>query len=428
MSDDRCDGERLMKDRKDTDLARAVEWSIWNTPGIGPSTMALLASEVSGDFAGWLQMGRLDRLAAIEATGVQSRAHDDLMALDRAEATRGLEVELESLPPQSRIIHRNDDRYPDAFQELEEPPRFLYIRGSADSLHRSRLLSVVGSRRARVTAVRQTRQLASQVAREGPVIVSGGALGVDVAAHRGAVDADGQTVVVLPGGIDKPSPARNRRVFRRVLERGCLISEYPLGAQVRKYHFHRRNQLIAALGHVTLVVRAGVESGTMITARWSAKLGRPIFTIPGGVNDPHFAGCNLLLTKGAGCVRHARDLLDGWTRSEHSQLYRVPVSALESDRIDNGRTSKRSTPKASTGAGTRFERQRALPEDLSDAARQLIKLLGDIASEHDDPYVHIDSLAAEWDREGATVESSLLELELYGLIAKKPGKRAYGLA
>lgn len=188
--------------------------------------------------------------------------------------------------------------YPECLRHLPDPPPVLFFRGELGVLGRRRAV-IVGSREATAYGRRAAEMLAGEAVGAGWVVVSGLALGVDGAAHRGALDAGGVSVAVLGSGPDRPTPRTHLRLADRLLDRGCLLSELPPGAPARAHHFPRRNRLLAALGTKVVVVEAGPKSGALITARIALELGRDVWAVPGSVFSPVCEGVHLLLDDGA---------------------------------------------------------------------------------------------------------------------------------
>lgn len=217
-----------------------------------------------------------------------------------ADWVEAYEAELAALPDKTRILHHQDPEYPDAFRDLTSPPEFIYWQGSPIPDQR---IGMIGTREPDHEGNRIARRLASDLARAGTCVVSGGARGIDAACHQGAIDAGGNTIVVLPSALDKPSPRSNAALFQTILERGgALISEYPLMTPVRKHFFARRNALIAALSEKLVVVRARASGGSHLTVDAARRLGRPIFAVPGSPDDPSAAGCLALIRAGDTCA------------------------------------------------------------------------------------------------------------------------------
>ena len=213
-----------------------------------------------------------------------------------------------SQPGQS-IITLADGGYPPALLEIADPPSVLYVRGNPDLLHR-RGIAVVGSRNATPQGMQTAESFARTLAAQGLCIVSGLALGIDAAAHRGALAAQGETVAVIGTGADRIYPARNKELAIAIAERGAIVSEFPLGTPAVAYNFPRRNRIISGLARGVLVVEAAPESGSLITARLAAEQGREVFAIPGSIHSPVARGCHKLIKQGAKLVETAQDILE----------------------------------------------------------------------------------------------------------------------
>lgn len=205
-----------------------------------------------------------------------------------------------------RVVERGSEQYPSVFEALEDPPGRLFVRGPID-LSRPRV-AVVGTRRPTERGRRLAQALGRGLASAGVVVVSGGALGIDGAAHRGAVEAGGVTWVVLPTPLDAPGPRRHHGLFQRVLDTGgAWWSE--LAAHGGKRAFYQRNRLVAALGAVLVVVEAQLGSGTAHSVAFARALSRPVAAYPWAVGDPAGAGCLAWLREGAELVRGPQDVL-----------------------------------------------------------------------------------------------------------------------
>jgi DNA processing protein len=202
-----------------------------------------------------------------------------------------------------------DSDYPPQLLELSDPPPLLYLQGRRDLLGRP-ALAIVGSRNASRQGEANAEAFAAHLGGCGLTIVSGLALGIDAAAHRGALDGEAGTVAVLGTGIDVVYPASNRALTARIAQRGLLLSEYPLGTAAIAHHFPRRNRIIAALARGVLVVEAALHSGSLITARLAAELGREVMAIPGSIHSPVTRGCHRLIRDGARLVESAQDVLE----------------------------------------------------------------------------------------------------------------------
>ncbi len=245
----------------------------------------------------------------IAAVGGRSRdpVRRELAALDLDETrARSHAAGLET-------ICRCDPDYPLALQALPAPPAVLHVAGGLGrllELSASDPVAIVGSRRASDYGLGVARSLGRSLAVAGIPVVSGMALGVDSAAHTGALEAKGPTVAVLPSSADRPYPAGQRVLHRRIVAGGAAVSELGPGTTVWRWMFLARNRIIAALSAMTVVVEAGERSGAMVTARVAREIGRPVGAVPGRVISPQAAGANELLATGACVVRGPQDVLD----------------------------------------------------------------------------------------------------------------------
>jgi DNA processing protein len=216
-------------------------------------------------------------------------------------------------------ICRHHHAYPARLTDLVDAPAVLFVAGGADRLlemaggdleQGPRAVAVVGTRRASPDGLEVATSLGRGLAAAGVTVVSGMALGVDSAAHAGAVVAGGRTIAVLAGGADVPYPPTKARLYQRIVEHGCVVAELPPGFVARRWCFPARNRIIAALAHTTVVVEAARRSGSLITAEIAADLGRDVGAVPGPVTAWGSAGTNALLRDGATVIRHASDALD----------------------------------------------------------------------------------------------------------------------
>jgi DNA processing protein len=241
-----------------------------------------------------------------------------------------------SLP--SDVVVRSDPRFPTVMRELDRPPYGLWMRGDVGLLADQVRVGIIGSRHPRSDAALVARSIASSLARRGIPIVSGLAIGIDGAAHMGALDAGGQTIAVLGGGFNRLHPRRHRDLARRMAERGgLLVSEYEPDADAFPYRFRERNRLIAALSTVLVVVQARPASGSMITAQNALDLGLDVGVVPSYVGDSAFEGSHQLLRDGSPAVVDAESVLrmlgmEPGTSAAHHQFGTVldaPRTAFE---------------------------------------------------------------------------------------------------
>lgn len=209
--------------------------------------------------------------------------------------------------PRNHLLAYSDERYPALLRELADYPPLLYASGDIELLQAPQI-AVVGSRRCTPGGVRCAQEFAAALAAAGLAITSGMALGIDSAAHRGALDAGGKTLAVLGTGVDIVYPPRNRALARDISEQGLLLSDFALGAEARPASFPQRNRIISGLSLGTLVVEAAARSGSLITARLSAEQGREVFAVPGSIHNPQTRGCHQLIRDGATLVEKPQDI------------------------------------------------------------------------------------------------------------------------
>jgi len=297
-----------------------------------------------------------------------------------------------SQEPARAIVTLGDPRYPQALLDTEDPPLLLYLMGPARLLAgppfpAGRCLAVVGSRNPTAQGAENARLFSRALHGAGLTIVSGLALGVDAAAHEGALDdasaneGAAATIAVVGTGLDRVYPRKNLDLAHRIAARGLLVSEYPLGTPPLPANFPKRNRIIAGLSQGTLVVEAALASGSLITARLAAEQGREVFAIPGSIHAPQSRGCHALIRQGAKLVESAQDVLEE---------LRLPA-ALAEHRDDE--------PAAAA---------------VEDAESPLLHALGF------DP-MGVDALVARTGMDAAALQVQLLELELDGRVARLPG-------
>ncbi len=238
---------------------------------------------------------------AVERGAVGDACRDALRGLSRGEALRAVEAS------GARLVVPGDRGYPGRLLDLPDPPAALFVRGRP--LPDGPAASIVGARGCSAYGREVATALGRGLAAAGVCVVSGAARGVDEAAHRGALAADGPTVAVLGSGIDVAYPASNRRLLERIARHGTLVSEYPPGTPAAPWRFPARNRIVAALGLVAVIVEGASGSGSMITAEFALDLGRDVLAVPGAVTSPLSEVPHALLREGAGLVRGPDDVL-----------------------------------------------------------------------------------------------------------------------
>lgn len=283
--------------------------------------------------------------------------------------------------PSHWVITLGDPEYPPRLLEIPDPPVLLYVIGEPALLQRP-ALAIVGSRNPTPQGVLNAREFARAVGTQGITVVSGLALGVDAAAHEGAVATPGATIAVLGTGVDVPYPRRNAALYAEIAAAGALVSEFPLGTPAQPGNSPRRNRLISGLARGCLVVEAALSSGSLITARLAAEQGREVFAIPGSIHSPLARGCHALIKAGAKLVESTRDILEELgVRAPEVGAARTPAEAA-----------------------------------LSEAESRMLALIGY------DP-IDLDSLCRRSSLTPDVVSPILLGLELSGHVACLPGHR-----
>ncbi|MCW5650874.1 MAG: DNA-processing protein DprA [Ramlibacter sp.] len=287
-----------------------------------------------------------------------------------------------------RVATLGSSEYPAALLALEDPPLMLYMMGAdLEPAATAQGIAIVGSRNPTPQGEGNARQFAQALAGAGLTVVSGLALGVDGAAHQGALEgaAAGQlaTIAVVGTGLDRVYPKRHLALAHAITRQGLLISEYPLGTPPLAPNFPKRNRLISGLSRGTLVVEAALQSGSLITARQALEQGKDVFAIPGSIHSPQSRGCHSLIKQGAKLVESAQDILE--------------------ELAPNIATDFIARQRPATGATT-----------ANDVDSSLLQALGF------DP-VSLDALVARTGIDTATLQARLLSLELDGQVARLPG-------
>ena len=208
----------------------------------------------------------------------------------------------------STILKISDALYPPLLREIKNPPQLLYCAGDL-SLLKTRCVAVVGSRKITAYGRRIAAKVAGRLAACGVTVVSGMAIGIDGISHRSALDAGGKTIAVLGNGLDVMYPAANRDLKKDILRTGLLLSEYPPGTRGTKFTFPQRNRIISGLTEATVVIEAGLNSGSLITAALANEQGRPVYGVPGNIDNVTSLGVNMLIRDGAQPLIAADDLL-----------------------------------------------------------------------------------------------------------------------
>ena len=352
------------------------------TPGIGRASALRLLSALGSPQAA-LEAPRRSKLACLSAEQADALEHPSPQLEQLVETT--WQWLAESGGPPRGIVALDDPAYPALLLQAADPPLLLYTLGQQRLLG-APSVAIVGSRHATPQGLENARAFAKALSACDLTVNSGLALGIDAAAHGGALEGPGSTVAVVGTGLDRVYPRLHLALARRIADQGLLVSEYPLGTPPVAANFPRRNRLIAGLARGTLVVEAALQSGSLITARLAAENGREVFAIPGSIHSPQSRGCHALIRDGARLVEAAQDILE--------ELGLPAVAAAES------------LPAAAA----------TTPPEGPAATDPLLAALG-----HEP--VTLDALSERLGETPAALSARLLELELTGDVARLPGQR-----
>lgn len=294
------------------------------------------------------------------------------------------------------LVLREDAQYPPLLRQIAHPPHLLYVYGETDLTDRFPV-AVVGTRRASAYGLTHTREIAAELAQTGVCVVSGLALGIDAAAHTGALDGGGRTVAVLGSALDKPYPQENEPLMRRILESGgSVVSEYAPGTPPSRYSFLQRNRIIAGMCLGTLVTEGPRRSGALNTATRTLENGREVFALPGNVDSPGAQLPNMLISEGARLVTGAADILSALViePKDEPKAAQAPVAPMEAP----------------------AEKKPHIPGGLDETQRAICAAL--LAGEAD-----FDALCAVSGLESDELGALLIEMEMDGLVTPLAGTR-----
>ena len=346
---------------------------------MGPVTFKNLLAAF-GDVNGIFKASRAE---IMKAKG--SKAHIDASELKSASLLKKADIEIKKAADANvKIVTFFDKNYPAALKELYAPPILLYVKGVLPD-ETTRKVAVVGSRIASLYGQRMAKTIARDLAAAGVVVVSGMARGIDSAAHEGALSADGVTVGVLGGGINKLYPRENKKMAEEIAVKGAVISEYPIDMTPKPEYFPVRNRIISGLSSAVLVVEAKEKSGALITVDAALEQGRDVFAVPGNADSLRSGGTNALIKQGAKMVTSAHDILE---------------------ELNMGRPSR-------NGASAK---QRSV------AHLQLTKEENKILSALEAEPLHVDDLIEESGLKAGQAISVLSAMEIKGVIKQLPGK------
>ena len=289
-----------------------------------------------------------------------------------------------------KIITYQDDLYPAKLLNIYDRPAFIYVKGTLtkDEIN----IAMVGSRQASTYGKYTTEKISRELSIKGITIVSGLARGIDAAAHRGALTGQGRTIAVMGSGLDVIYPPENKKLYAEIVQSGAVISEYALGTPPLASNFPARNRIISGMSYGVVVVEAGEKSGSLITARLALEQGREVFAVPGSIDSTGARGTNKLIKQGAKLIENIDDILEDIL----PQIEKAPPPAIAS-----------------------VKSAIAIEPPITAKLNAIEQIIIDFISTNN---LHVDEIIAATELAPAEVLSSLMSLELKGIIKQHPGK------
>ena len=368
------------------ELDSSLSWlALALTPGLASRLSARLLREFgSPEEVFRAPLGRLEacRLPAPVAQAVFKK-----QSFKRAEKELALTRRID----RCKLVNWTDPEYPQTLLQIYDPPVMLYVRGDAEVLNLASI-SVVGTRRPTLYGTQMAERLGRELAARGLVVVSGMARGIDAIGHQGAMAANGRAVGVLGTGVDVCYPKENRKLYEKVLERGAIMSEFPLGTHPAPENFPVRNRIVAGMPLGVVVVEGAQYSGSLITARLAMEFGREVFGVPGNVTQPVSFAPNLLIKQGAKLVTNAADVIEELPTPVRAALVQAEQPETE-------------------------QRNLLAAASLNSSEKKIYELLST------DQAKHIDDIVEQSGLNSSEVLATLFDMEMKGIIRQTPGKQ-----
>lgn len=356
--------------------------TLLRAPGLGAAGMRTLLRDAGSARAACSGIRKFRQLVGLDQAGLDwiTRPDNERLDADLAWLAR----------PGHRLLRCDEADFPPQLETLPQPPAALFVAGDPAVLLGPQV-AIVGARSASAQGLATARDFARTLSRAGLIITSGMADGIDGAAHTAALEAGSKTVAVVGTGPDLVYPRKHRDLAARIVENGVIASEFPPGTEARPDHFPRRNRLIAGLALGTLVVEAGLQSGSLITARLAAEAGKEVFALPGSIHNPLAKGCHRLIRDGARLVETAAEVIEALAPAAQAQGAELKARLQAADDLE---TLPPGPP----------------PRTQDPDYKVLIAALGDVPAS-------LDELAGHTGLSPAALSSMLLLLELDGVVA-----------
>jgi DNA processing protein len=361
----------------------------WLALALTPGLASRLSGRLLQEFGSPKEVFRapLPRLERCKLPAAVAQAVFKKQAFKRAEkelaSIRGIE--------NCRLVSRADPEYPQTLLQIYDPPTLLYVRGDVNVLNQPSV-SVVGTRRPTLYGTQMAERLGREIAARGVVVVSGMARGIDAIAHQGAMTVNGRAIGVLGTGVNVCYPKENKKLYEKVLERGAIMSEFPLGTHPAPENFPIRNRIVAGMPLGVVVVEGAQYSGSLITARLAMEFGREVFGVPGNVTQAVSFAPNQLIRQGAKLVTNGEDVIEDLPTPVRAALVQAEK------------------PEAA-------QRNLLLAASLNSSEKIIYELL------KPDESVHIDDIVERSGLNSSEVLATLFDLEMKGIVRQMPGKQ-----
>lgn len=321
-----------------------------------------------------------------------------------------------------QIIDYDDTAYPQRLKEIYNPPAVLYVDGELPDIDNLVTVGIVGTRKASDYAIKVTHIMSRGIVEAGAVVISGGALGVDTYAHRGALTAGGKTIAVLGCGLGTNYLNANKSLRDLIKVNGALVTEYPPFTPASKRTFPMRNRIISGLSLGVLVVEAGIKSGSLITANFALEQGRDVFAVPASVLSTAFAGTNKLIDDGAKVATKPEHLIESYASSFDT----IDMSKIRSiDELMYDESDKNANVEAKEDKYS-FENLESGRRKQADKQDKEAKLKGDLKTVYDcldESFSHIEAIIEKTELSSQRVTVAITQLEMLGIIESTSGKR-----